>query len=396
MVGFVYPNELEVNWGLLIVLYPYITGLVAGAFIVSALYHVFNRQALKPVGGLALLTALSFLLVAPLPLLLHLGQRFRAFNIMWTPNPTSAMAGFGYIYGFYLLLVALEVWFVFRADIVRYAESSRGVVRVFYNILSLGAKDTSDETLALDHRITRWLAVIGIPAAVLLHGYVGFIFGAIKANPWWSTALQPVIFLMSAVVSGIALLIVVYTVTSWLRRRPVDFSCLMSLNRYLWFFLVVGVGLEILEVIHKMYESREEWEALNRLLTDVMPVSFFGIQLGLGAAVPLVLLLVGRWSRLSNLWRASLTFVSGLLVLVGVYAMRFNVIIGGQLVSKTLAGFASYHASFFGNEGILQTVVLLMVPLAILGVLLRVLPPWVEIPALGERIPEAEEEEVAI
>ena len=45
--GFLFPNEIEVHWSLMIVLYPYITGLVAGAFIVSSLYHVFGKEELK-------------------------------------------------------------------------------------------------------------------------------------------------------------------------------------------------------------------------------------------------------------------------------------------------------------------------------------------------------------
>ena len=116
MSGFVYPNELEVHWRLFIDLYPYITGLVAGAFIVSSLYHVFGNRDLKPLSRLSLIAALGFLFGAPLPLLAHLGQPLRALNIMITPHFTSAMAGFGYIYTFYMIVVLLEIWFMYRKD----------------------------------------------------------------------------------------------------------------------------------------------------------------------------------------------------------------------------------------------------------------------------------------
>ena len=72
--GYMYPNEITLYWSVLIVLYPYITGLVAGAFILASLERVFRVEAVKPTYRLALLTALSFLLVAPLPLVLHLGH----------------------------------------------------------------------------------------------------------------------------------------------------------------------------------------------------------------------------------------------------------------------------------------------------------------------------------
>ena len=94
-IGFVFPNDLHIHWSLMIVLYPYITGLVAGAFVVSSLYHVFDMEALKPVSRFALMASLAFLLVATWPLLLHLGHPFRGINVMRTPNPTSAMAGPG-------------------------------------------------------------------------------------------------------------------------------------------------------------------------------------------------------------------------------------------------------------------------------------------------------------
>src|ERR1700691_2042420 len=95
--GFMYPNEFELQWSVLIVLYPFITGLVAGAFILASLERVFRVEAVKPTYRLALLTALAFLLVAPLPLQLHLGHPERSPEMYFTPHSTSAMAMVGYL-----------------------------------------------------------------------------------------------------------------------------------------------------------------------------------------------------------------------------------------------------------------------------------------------------------
>jgi Ni/Fe-hydrogenase subunit HybB-like protein len=84
--GFMYPNEVELQWSVLIALYPYLTGLVAGAFILASLERVFGVEAVKPTYRLALLTALAFLLVAPLPLQLHLGHPERSFEMYLTPH----------------------------------------------------------------------------------------------------------------------------------------------------------------------------------------------------------------------------------------------------------------------------------------------------------------------
>ncbi|MBI4285698.1 MAG: polysulfide reductase NrfD, partial [Chloroflexi bacterium] len=248
MEGFVYPNEGVIEWDLLITIYPFITGLVAGAFIVSSLYHVFGLKKLKPVARFSLVTALAFLIVAPMPLTVHLGRPERAAEMFLSPNLTSAMSGFGYIWMFYLLIVLGEIWLVFRPDIVRYAYKSEGIKKTIYTILALGVLDITDESLAIDKKLIKILAFIGIPSAFLLHGYVGFIFGAVKANPWWSTPLMPIIFLMSAIVSGIALLIVMYIVVTKIRKAPLDYACIHTMALWLGGFLVLDVVLEGLEV----------------------------------------------------------------------------------------------------------------------------------------------------
>src|SRR3954462_3275989 len=131
--GFMYPNEVELQWSVLIVLYPYITGLVAGAFILASAERVFQVEAVRPTSRLALLTALAFLLVAPLPLQLHLGHPERSFEMYLTPHRSSAMAMFGFVYLWYLMAVLLlEIWLDYRKDIVRKSQSSSGLSRFIY------------------------------------------------------------------------------------------------------------------------------------------------------------------------------------------------------------------------------------------------------------------------
>src|SRR5512134_157335 len=180
--GFIYPNEIELQWSVLIVLYPFITGLVAGAFILASLERVFNVEAVKPTYRLALLTALAFLLVAPLPLQLHLGHPERSLEMYLTPHRQSAMAMFGFVYLWYLMVVlVLEIWFDYRRDLVLAWQGSRGVKRHLYGALTLWSANISERSLRLDDRIGRVITIVGVPSAFLLHGYVGFIFGSVKA-----------------------------------------------------------------------------------------------------------------------------------------------------------------------------------------------------------------------
>ena len=214
--GFIYPNEVELQWSVLIVLYPFITGLVAGAFILASLERVFNVSAVKPTYRLALLTALAFLIVAPLPLQMHLGHPERSFEMYITPHTESAMAMFGFVYLWYLMgVLVLEIWFDYRKDLVLTWQASTGLKRQFYGALTLWSDDISPEALRIDDKIGRFITIVGIPSAFLLHGYVGFIFGSVKANPWWSTPLMPVVFLFSAIVSGVAAVMLLYMALCW-------------------------------------------------------------------------------------------------------------------------------------------------------------------------------------
>jgi Ni/Fe-hydrogenase subunit HybB-like protein len=128
--GFMYPNEIELQWSVLIVLYPFLTGLVAGAFILASLERVFNVVAVKPTYRLALLTALAFLIVAPLPLQMHLGHPERSFEMYLTPHTNSAMAMFGFVYLWYLMVVlVVEIWLDYRREIVLLAQQTKGPLR---------------------------------------------------------------------------------------------------------------------------------------------------------------------------------------------------------------------------------------------------------------------------
>src|SRR5262249_27352326 len=148
MDGFMYPNEVELQWSVLIVLYPFLTGLVAGAFILASLERVFKVDAVKPTYRLALLTALAFLLVAPLPLQLHLGHPERSFEMYLTPHRSSAMAMFGFVYLWYLMVVLLvEIWLDYRRDIVVLAGTTTDWKRWIYRALTLGSADISDAAL---------------------------------------------------------------------------------------------------------------------------------------------------------------------------------------------------------------------------------------------------------
>lgn len=375
--GYIYPNEIELHWGILIVLYPYITGLVAGAFILASLERVFKVTVLRPTYQLALLTALAFLIVAILPLVTHLGKPFRAYEIMTTPQGHSAMAIFGFVYLWYLMVVLLlEIWFDYRRDIVLWSQEKKSFKTRLYKILTLGVTDLSPKTVSWDDKLGYFITVVGIPSAFLLHGYVGFIFGSIKANPWWSTVLMPVIFLLSAMVSGVALVMFLYMVVSWIRKVKIDMPCLDEVGKYLFLMLVLDFTLESLDQVHRIYEAEESFEILHMLVTGKLTYTLFIFQGLLGTVIPIIILGIFRIYRPKPEIRKPIYLITSILVLIGIFFMRWNVVIGGQLFSKSFLGFTSFKLGLIGAEGFLMAIFWLILPFIILAFLLWLLPPW--------------------
>ena len=375
--GYIYPNEIELQWGFLVVLYPYLTGLVAGAFILASLERVFKIKVLRPTYQLALLTALAFLICAPLPLVSHLGQPGRAYQILVTPHGKSAMAIFGFVYLWYLMVVLLlEIWFDYRRDFVLWSREKKGIMRHVYRILSLGLSDISPKAVRWDDRLGYFITVVGIPSAFLLHGYVGFIFGSIKANPWWSTVLMPVIFLFSAMVSGIALVMVLYMAVSYLRKVKIDMPCLDMIGKYLFYMLILDFSLEALDQVHRIYEAEESFDILHMLVNGKLYITLFGLQIGLGTVIPLIALGTLQIFRIGEFWRKTIYLTTGGMVLIGILFMRWNVVIGGQLFSKGFHGFTDFKLGLAGSEGLMMAIMWMVLPFVILAFLLWLLPPW--------------------
>jgi Ni/Fe-hydrogenase subunit HybB-like protein len=353
--------------------------LVAGAFILASLERVFQVQEVKPTYRLALLTALAFLLVAPLPLQLHLGHPERSYEMYLTPHKTSAMAMFGFVYLWYLMAVLVfEIWLDYRRDIVVLSQSTTGWKRMIYRVMTLGSNNISEHALHVDERVGWVITLIGIPSAFLLHGYVGFIFGSIKANPWWSSPLMPVVFIFSAMVSGIATVMLIYMFVTWARKETIDMRCVDTIARYLLYTFIIDFGLEMLDLIHRIYESDESFRSLDFMVHTKLYVSHIVVQILLGTVTPITLLALTQVVRLGEMARKRIYALAGCLTLMGIFAMRWNVVIGGQLFSKSFLGYTTYKMGLVTREGLLMAIVLTILPLIILWGLVKLLPPWPE------------------
>lgn len=401
---FVYPNEY-IYWAIQIVMYPYMTGLVAGAFVLSSLYHVFGQQDLKSIARFSLVFSLALLPVAALPLLLHLQQPTRALEPLLTPHFTSAIAAFGIVITVYGLIVLSEIWFVYRAYFVAQVHELKeqpgllsALRRTVYSVLTIGATDVSDDAIRVDKKAATILAAIGIPTACFLHGYAGFIFGSVKANALWMSPLMPVIFIMSAVVSGIALCMLTYIVIMewqafWRRRggsvfeaseiKGAEIDVITKATKYLLAFLVLAITLEILDLIFRGYTAMKSWDILRSVMYGKDFMNIFVLQYTLGNLVPFVLLVLpGRTLRR--------TAIALLLVLFGVFMMRWNVVIGGQAFSLSFSGYMHYelpiipHSVETFKEGLFGALTVIAMPFVLFWGINKF------IPSLGRSVESSE------
>lgn len=397
---FVLPNEY-IYWSIQIVMYPFMTGLVAGAFVLSSLYHVFGIKQLKDIARFALVFSFALLPAALLPLVLHLQYPLRGINVLMTPHFTSAIAAFGIVFTTYFAIVASELWFLYRKHFVEqslflkqkpHKTLSETLFYILYTVLTLGSYDISQQAQHRDKKVIPILAGIGIPVALFLHGYAGFIFGSVKANALWMTPLMPVIFIMSAIVSGIALCMLTYIVTMEIRKllarrkqsptyslerreeiKGVEINVIKMTSRYLLFFLIFAISLELLDLIFRGYTGVKSWDVLRSVLygKDFIPIFIF--QYGLGNLVPLILFLTPRLT----IRRA---IIGVMLVLFGVFMMRWNVVIGGQAFSLTFAGYMQYNMPIIPHgmetlkEGLVGALGVFIFPFILFYVLSKIVP----------------------
>ena len=261
---------------------------------------------------------------------------------------------------------------------VHWSRQTTGWKSRIYKILTLGVFDISPNALAFDEKAIRVISVIGIPSAFLLHGYVGFIFGSIKANPWWSSVLMPVIFLFSAIVSGIALVILIFMIATVIRGKMQNMPSLDTLSKYLFYTLIADFALEGLDVLHRTYAAEESFDILYALVHGRLFETHMVFQVGIGTLLPLVLLGVIQIAKISPHVRQAFYWISTVSIMFGVFFMRWNIVIGGQLFSKSFRGYTVYKMNLFGPESLLIGVLFMVLPVGVLLALIYLLPPWVD------------------
>ena len=314
-------------WGLWVAAYIFFIGLSAGAFLISSLVYVFGVKRFEPIGRLALFLALVTLLMALVSIIVDLGHMERAWHVLWFANFKSPMAWMIYLYSFYSLVLSGEIWFLLRKDLIE-GGAGQGMKAAIFRALALGSKNTSDVSVARDHRIVKVLATIGVPTAIMFHGGVGALFGTVASRPHWHSGLFPILFILSALVSGGALLTVVAGIfqDGFSRNR----ALVVDLGKLVMALLALDVLFQISEFLIAFRGGIPGHTAGLRLVLfgPFWEVFWYG-QLLLGTIVPLVLLSAAR-TRVNPI---AVAIACGLIVL-GIFGLRLNIVIPGLAVEE--------------------------------------------------------------
>lgn len=313
-----------VPWGLGVTFYLYFIGLSAGSFLVSSLVYVFNVERFERVGRLAVLAALVTLLVALLSIWPDIGHMLRVWHIFVYPNFKSPMAVITWLYTIYFFLLLAELWFLVRRDLVVGA-GTPGLKGAVYRLLSLGSRDESATGAVRDRRVVRALATIGIPIVIMFNGGVGALFGVVAARSHWHSPLYPIHFLLVALLSGGALLILVSAIfqEGWARHR----ETVLALGQVVLGLMLLDVLFQISELLVSFYGGiPSHTVSLELILWGPFWWVFWVWQLGFGTFMPVLLLVLP--TRKDPRWVS----LAGFLIVTGYFGVRLNIVIPGLAV----------------------------------------------------------------
>jgi hypothetical protein len=169
-------------------------------------------------------------------------------------------------------------------------------------------------------------------------------------------------------------------IISYFRKKSIELNVLDSIGKFLFFVLILDFTLEGLDQIQRIYEAEESFEIIKLLVSSKLYLTLFVSQGLIGTFIPLITLAFLQFYKHQIKLKKTIYFIVGILVLIGVYSMRWNVVIGGQLFSKSFSGFTSFKVGLIGLDGTLMATFWILLPFAILGFLLWLLPPWKMIP----------------
>lgn len=281
-------------FGLSIAIYFYLTGLSAGSFIISTLAYGFGFEKFKPLGKVGVVIATILLIAAPMFLLAHSGRPLRAWHLFVYISGTSPISWGSFLLTLYPLNCIVYGYFMFRGNA----------------------------------KLTKLFGRIGIPLALMVHGYTGFILSFAKAHVLWRTSMMPILFLTSAMVSGVAMMILVTIIKDrfFSEKGEINTEIIYGLGKMLLWLLVFDLFLSLSDLGIHYFGERESMETARLFLTGAFAPLFLGVETLMGKVIPLSLVATPRTRNVAVFGFAAV------LVMIGIFVMRYNVVLGGEYI----------------------------------------------------------------
>ncbi len=281
-----------VPWGLWVGVYVTLIGMSTGSFLLASVILGFNIKRLEPLARPALLMALATFIGGMLAVWLDLGHPLRAYRLYIATGLTSIMGWMAWFYLLYGVVQLALLWFVAWK----------------------GQSGT---------RLISALGLIGAFLALMFGGAEGALFGVVGARDFWHSGLTPIIFLVEGALSGAAL--VTFFV---LLLGLIDDQTSRVMRSVVLGLLLAAALAQFAEISIGYYASIPAYVASLRLmLFGPYWYVFWIINIGLGLAIPLILLLFAG-SR-----RPALLLATGLVTFTAL-STKLNLVITAQAVPE--------------------------------------------------------------
>ncbi len=307
-------------WGLYVVNFVYLIGLSAGGVIVASLAYVFGLDEYKPVARLAEIMAIASLVLAMAFIMLDIGRPERFYHLLLYGQIRSPLIWDFVVISVYLVICLIYGYLGTRPDIV-YCMEAVPKRRRLYKILALGYVDVSEKALRRDAKLLRTVALVALPLAIALHSITAWILGLLKAQPGWHSALLAPLFVASAIISGLALVIVAAVTTKRFLGVQIPDEIILKLGRFLVWLIPIDFYFAFAEIITVQYgRVPAALLTFNEILFGAYSWAFWA-EMIVGLLIPFLLIVNPKTRTTTRVAFAAL------LVVVGVFFKRIDIVL---------------------------------------------------------------------
>lgn len=290
-----------IPWGILIAGYVFFAASATGVGLIGSLAHVFGFHSWEALGKRPLFLAASLLLPGFALIGIELGNPFHMIWILFSPNLSSGIWWMGSLYGVYLALLVTECYF---------------------------------SQVDLQYKNERLISVLSFLTKIAAVSNLGAIFAFLHARTFWQGGFYPVYMILTAILSGVAFLIIATYLMDYFGYHTDGMKILPQMGRLLALMLAITVIFDVWQIYTGLYgKAPGLYEATKALVAGPLSLKFWLLEVGLGLLVPLIFLL-----GMGAMQQPRMLFYVAILVAVGMFVKRFNFVIAGQIAPQQVVG----------------------------------------------------------